>query len=677
MKESVTKFDLEAAFKALDEIDIPTAKNGIKANKPALNEIFSRKSKFDSLFEEYYDIGSSAELNDAKEAREAEIAKAKLARIEKIVDLDAKTPEDLLTSYVGKLIIQCPQCMTLFYKNPEDVVESEDDTTTVNVSEVCQHCGNESGYMLIGKVGEVADEEMDEFDLSEVENTDAAEEATEESSEDDTLTVDVDSTEEAAEETTEESEDDFDLDGDIEALDLEVEDDESADEEDEKKEEALSTANEDNILVEQLTESPELETSAEDFEELINSPEFKKPISDTAVRAMMNEFNEEVEKVSADTEAVELEEGIFDKLKDKAADAFDSITGKLKSREAKADWILENAAEDYDKSKITEDGKIETATNNKRFGTFIVIGFKDSYSDGREITKAPSFDNKNLVVGMNRPEVRKTYKEADDYAKGWSMRQGNGPAFIYLAKDATDDRAVFLCEYFKGNLENDNLYKYFEAVKKDLKGAKLMARGVNDDTAEEAKSLQDTDNMTTEEVEASDLKPGMQIEVNGDKMKVKAVGPLKNVKDDSIAYEFVLEVENAEGKDALYNIDKSEKVTVFKESLDSIMATLEEVQEESLEKFISDSLVESYKNVAGFRLKNCSYLDEQLLVEGTIHFTSGKTRETTYTFNESLSTENGIIKLQGQNKKLGLDKKFLLEGKAENKTFITESFKRI
>ena len=57
----------------------------------------------------------------AQEEREAEVAKAKLARIEKIVDLDADSEEDLLPSYVGKVIIQCPQCMTLFYKNQEDI----------------------------------------------------------------------------------------------------------------------------------------------------------------------------------------------------------------------------------------------------------------------------------------------------------------------------------------------------------------------------------------------------------------------------------------------------------------------------------------------------------------------------------------------------------------------------
>ena len=104
MKESITKFDLETAFKALDELDVPIAEKGIKANKPALTEIFSHKSKFDALFEEYYDIGNNEEMSDAKEVREAEVAKAKLARIEKIVDLDAESPEELLTSYVGNFI---------------------------------------------------------------------------------------------------------------------------------------------------------------------------------------------------------------------------------------------------------------------------------------------------------------------------------------------------------------------------------------------------------------------------------------------------------------------------------------------------------------------------------------------------------------------------------------------
>ena len=40
-KEPVTKFDLEAAFKALDELDIPVAEKGIAANRVNLNETFA------------------------------------------------------------------------------------------------------------------------------------------------------------------------------------------------------------------------------------------------------------------------------------------------------------------------------------------------------------------------------------------------------------------------------------------------------------------------------------------------------------------------------------------------------------------------------------------------------------------------------------------------------------
>lgn len=221
MKESITKFDLEAAFKALDEISIPKV-GGLKAQRAPLQEVFTRKSRTEALIEEYYDVSNDTELDDAQKAREAEIAAAKLARIEKIVDLDAKTPEELLTSYVGKYIMQCPQCMTLFYKNQEDIEESEDDPTVVNVNEVCQHCGNESGYTLVGKVG-AADEPAEETAEEE-----PAEEGTETVEQEETEETEETAVEEESGEVTDESGEVEDLDLD---LDLDIEDDESTQEE--------------------------------------------------------------------------------------------------------------------------------------------------------------------------------------------------------------------------------------------------------------------------------------------------------------------------------------------------------------------------------------------------------------------------------------------------------------
>lgn len=261
MRKSITKFDLEAAFKALDEIAIPNV-GGVKARRAPLNEVFTRKSRTDALIEEYYDISNNDELDDAQKAREAEVAAAKLARIEKIVDLDAKTPEDLLTTYVGKFIMQCPQCMTLFYKDKEDIEESDDDATVVNVNEVCQHCGNESGYTLVGKVGaadepetdtETSDDESVDGEALDLELTDEEESASDEA---DKNTEDTDGEETG--ETTSTEEDGASDNLDELDLDFEIEDDEGS-----TAEESFMTSG--GSLLTESAAQPTLSTCSEDF----------------------------------------------------------------------------------------------------------------------------------------------------------------------------------------------------------------------------------------------------------------------------------------------------------------------------------------------------------------------------------------------------------------------------
>lgn len=243
-KESVKKFDLEAAFKALDEIEIPQTK-GIKANRVDLKERFGHKPATETLVEDYYDVSSAEDLKDAKEERDGEVAKAKLARIEKIVDLNAESPEDLLPSYVGKVIMQCPQCMTLFYKNPEDIEPSEENPDIVNLNEPCQHCGNTSGYTLIGKVGAVSEDEADKYDETSAEENENElnldfDKGTEE--------VDAEGTGEGAkemsdEETKEESSDEASSDDDLD-LDLNLDEVPEEEPEEEKKEESLNLSKE-------------------------------------------------------------------------------------------------------------------------------------------------------------------------------------------------------------------------------------------------------------------------------------------------------------------------------------------------------------------------------------------------------------------------------------------------
>lgn len=175
--EKVTKLDLAAAFKALDELEIPQV-DGIKHIKD-LQEAIKTAPKADAIVEDFYDIGNKKELEAAEADRSEEIAKAKLAKIEKIVDLDADSPEDLQPSYVGKTIIQCPQCMTLFYKNEQDLEPGEEDKEVVNVGEACQHCGNVDGYTIIGKVAKVPEEELTKFNAAEAKDNEKPKENTE------------------------------------------------------------------------------------------------------------------------------------------------------------------------------------------------------------------------------------------------------------------------------------------------------------------------------------------------------------------------------------------------------------------------------------------------------------------------------------------------------------------
>lgn len=781
MKESVTKFDLESAFKALDEIDFPSAEKGIRANRPALTEIFSHKSKFDSLFEEYYDINSTEGLDDAKAAREAEVAKAKLERIEKIVDLDADSPEDLLTSYVGKYIMQCPQCMTLFYKDKEDIVESEEDPNTVNVNEVCQHCGNESGYTLVGKVGEAEAEASAELEIPEEENLDLdipeeepTEETPEESAED--LEIDLDAInledEPVEEEKTEEAfvahtgellvediQDDKELDAKLEAhneyieylraaitqeeealekatneqvkvaiqrnidafkADLEaalpdaVKNDEAiveepveatADEmpaEEAPVEETFAEAEditETEEVVESLTESlheeAELEVSADEFEELIDSPEFKKPISDTAVRAMIDAEKEAEEEPIKESKSlyvctdcgyeIELEDeeydsmcphckehrGNFEKCEDENSEELsEGILDNLKlTRAGKAEWILSNALIDYEKAVIDKNGNVEADESNRKFNTFVIISYQGVDVNNKKIERAPSKEEQNkLVPGTKYPDVKTKYKDAENIAKGWSMKSEGGPAVIYLAKGADDDKAIFLCQYFDGKLDpaTDNLDAIINEIKRDQKGSELRVKG-------------GTDQSDVRKVKADAVKPGMKIQLK-DKTAAE-VTAIKKISDPEGGEMYRVTVLNAEGKKV--NLDRATtyefavmRDSIANESLATIMQGVEELQEAVLESLISESLVEAYGNVAGYRLTNCSYLGESLTVDGTIYFTSGNTRKTTYTFNESCVASDGKISLRGLNEKLGVDKQFTLIGRIDNKTLITESFKR-
>lgn len=686
MKESITKFDLEAAFKALDDLETPVAEKGIRANKPALNEIFSRKSKFDALFEEYYDIGSTDELSEAQEAREAEVAKAKLARIEKIVDLDADSPEDLLTSYVGKYIIQCPQCMTLFYKDQEDVVTSEDDESVVNINEVCQHCGNESGYTLIGKVGE-AEEELP-AEAAETADEEGEDVATEEPA-DDGAEDDADG-EAAAEEG--EAGDEFDL------SDLDFEETEE-----ETTEESFANTGDGSTLLEQLEEDAEASDNEADdadisdaeFKELLSSDEFTAPVSSKAAKAMLDNLDEATIPCEALEEALDGEEELNEasffknlgklgkaaikgtkKTANKANDAFgelaDKALDKSMTREEKVEWLITHMLKpEVKRIELDQEGKIIPNRKDQVYNTFAVMLFEDCFSDGETINASPDLDDEDLMISDKSPQFKKTYADAEKIAIGWSKSADGGPAGIFMTDGETlKGESAYLCQFFKGELDTrrDKLEIYFKETKDALDGLeKIQAGGGIKDNAGSPQIEKRT---------ADSLTDGTVIRLKDKDWIVVSNTEVANIPGTR---SIVIKASDADVQKTLQLKNGAKVTVVLQESvnktglLSTIMESVDSLDEETLETIITESLTKSYKNVTSFKLENCSYLNEEFTVTGKVLFESGNTRELTYTFNEAVQEDDKVV-LHGLNEKLGADKTFKLTGKATaEKTFIVES----
>ena len=355
MKESVQKFDLEAAFKALDEVEIPVVK-GIRPNRENLQEKFTKKLTSEVLVEDYFDVGDAGELEQASEEREAEIAKAKLARIEKIVDLDADSEEDLLPSYVGKLIMQCPQCMTLFYKNEEDIEKSEENPDVVNLNEPCQHCGNTSGYTLVGKVDTVGEEEASEYDVEDFDeneldlNFDEEEPVEEEDVEE--------STEEAATEEEEE-------------LDLEPIEDEEGEEEEEVKE----SLNEATIYITKA-EMAKLDKEVEDAQKEV--AKYKIPMKRNSAGESEPDF-----------------EAVPENQREAAKAAHDRYQKALKARPSRSQNIIK-----YTDESLTED--VEINKQMDLYNEFVKYLQKMVEQDEDALEEAKKLGNKEVIAAIEK-----------------------------------------------------------------------------------------------------------------------------------------------------------------------------------------------------------------------------------------------------------------------------------
>ena len=93
-----------------------------------------------------------------------------------VIDPEAETEDELQDTYIGKVILHCPVCNSMIYKDLEDIVK-DDVEELVNIGEECPYCYTSEGFKVIGIVSPF--EETSEKEEQEDEEEDPAEEENE------------------------------------------------------------------------------------------------------------------------------------------------------------------------------------------------------------------------------------------------------------------------------------------------------------------------------------------------------------------------------------------------------------------------------------------------------------------------------------------------------------------
>lgn len=128
------------------------------------NSLFEAFQTLGTLNEDVFNVTDDG-IAELKEFENGDIED----EVETIIDPLAETDEDLKASYLGKAILNCIICQSKIYKDPSEIVLSEEGDL-VNVGEECPYCQSPDGYKVIGQVAEFNPEKTDEVEEIKVED---------------------------------------------------------------------------------------------------------------------------------------------------------------------------------------------------------------------------------------------------------------------------------------------------------------------------------------------------------------------------------------------------------------------------------------------------------------------------------------------------------------------------
>lgn len=346
-----------------------------------INEAFQALNILD---EDMFDVNDDgiAKLKDFRDTDDE-------VETEIVIDPLAEDEEDLKTSYLGKAILNCIICQSKIYKDPSEVVISEDGDLA-NVGEICPYCQSSDGFKVIGQVAEFKPETEVETDekVVDVDTTETEDETEDEEEDEDEEELDLDEalkTKKGVKKQNslkeEKSLDDIDADADdkkekAKAEYAKAKDDADADR-DAKLKEDLQTVNietdKERITV---TSEPKAEVA-----EVTTEAEMVAPVSDETEAEFKSE--DEATDESEDEDISEFDEETFDDLGEsylkkvyENVASYKTTSGSITSdnKTIKLEGLLEFKSGKKVKTNFifeakskNKDGKVTLTGSNKQF----------------------------------------------------------------------------------------------------------------------------------------------------------------------------------------------------------------------------------------------------------------------------------------------------------------------
>lgn len=224
-----------------------------------MNYLSEAFKKLDFLTEEEFSLQDTAGLYDMDQ-----LLKTPASNIANVIDPEAETEDELEDTYIGKVILHCPVCNSMIYKDLEDIVK-DDVEELVNIGEECPYCYTSDGFKVIGIVSPFEETSEKEEEQEDDKEYPAEEEEEPEEQVDEELTEEFEKVEVATEnqKVTLDADDDGKLTIEAEPVEDEEEDEEEevlAPVPDEVTDEIDATANNSE------SEDEEVEYDVEDFD---------------------------------------------------------------------------------------------------------------------------------------------------------------------------------------------------------------------------------------------------------------------------------------------------------------------------------------------------------------------------------------------------------------------------